>query len=70
MIVLDDVIVDMLSDKKTSKSKLSEVEKLIFFLFLPHNLILLYKNIRLNSRRYFIMNILNMQQLQLASNCF
>ena len=70
MIVLDDAIVDMLSDKKTSKSKLSEVEKLIFFLFLPHNLILLYKNIRLNSRRYFIMNILNMQQLQLASNCF
>ena len=70
MIVLDDVIVDMLSDKKTSNSKLSEVEKLIFFLFLPHNLILLYKNIRLNSRRYFIMNILNMQQLQLASNCF
>ena len=70
MIVLDDVIVDMLSDKKTSKSKLSEVEKLIFFLFLPHNLILLYKNIRLNSRRYFIMNILNMQQLQLASNIF
>ena len=70
MIVLDDVIVDMLSDKKTSKSKLSEVEKLIFFLFLPHNLILLYKNIRLNSRRYFIMNILNMQQLQLAPNCF
>ena len=63
MIVLDDVIVDMLSDKKNSKSK-------IFFLFLPHNLISLYKYIRLNSRRYFIMKILNMQQLQLASNFF
>ena len=65
LIVFDDMIADMLSNKKI-QSIVPELfiryRKEMFLLFLWHSIILL--NIRENSNHYFFMKISNKQELQ------
>ena len=64
LIRFDDVIADILSNKKLNpvETELLKVENLMFLLFLLHKLILLYQN--LNSTQCFILRIYNKQELQ------
>ena len=68
LIVFDDMIADMLSNKKRNPEVTElfvRVENYTFLLFLLHNLIFFVsKNIRLNSTDYFIMKIPNKRELQ------
>ena len=67
MIVFD-IITDMLSNKNLTQCQLKyflEAENKTFLLFLLSKLILLHqKNIKLKSKHYFIMKILNKRQFQ------
>ena len=67
LIVFDDMIVDMLSNKKLNP-KVNEWfirgRKLnISFVFITQSYFAVSKNIRVNSTHYFIMKILNKQEL-------
>ena len=67
LIVFDDMVAHMLSNKRLNP-RVTELfirgGKLSIYLFLLHNLFLLYqKNIRLKSLHYFIMKIPNKRSL-------
>ena len=65
LIVFDDVIPDMLSNKK-----LHSIKTELFIrcrkteLFIKHSHLAVPKNVRLNSTHYFIMKVLNKRELQ------
>ena len=67
LIVFDDMIVDMLSNKKLNPI-VTELfirgKKIISLVFITQSYFAVLKNIRLNSTDYFIMKILNKQELQ------
>ena len=67
-IVFDDMVSYMLSDKKLNPivtELFFTVRKLnIYLIFIPQSYVALPKNIRINSKYYFIMKIPNKQELQ------
>ena len=65
LIVFDDMIADMLSNKKINPTELyiRQRKKNIFLAFITQSFFAVQKNIRINSTSYFVMKIPNKRDL-------
>ena len=66
LIVFDDMIADMLSNKKINPAELyiRQRKRNIFLAFITQSFFAVQKNIRINSTSYFVMKIPNKRDLQ------